>query len=880
MSVMFPIQTSFLGGRISNSVQGNVQTDIYDKSVNEMVNFIPTPQGSARFRSGMVNAGNPWNNTLVEATPRLFAFNTSFGNFCIEVGETWIGLWKRNGDVIESVDANTSLNLLTDPSFQDPDNTGWQVEGSIWDVPAFTKITNNGAAGIFRFNRVGPASWQNLDPGVSFGADISFWYQSTFLLTFAEGGPFHPIPFISDGNGNLLGRRDPLNRVCYPCMEIFGADGGLSSPGTAPDNVNYTFSLMLKHTIRIEDGGKDFEFSFKNWYEGCIAYDPGPNSPEIYLDGKSLVAGIPVVAKLQPTHFFRVRVGTTYNANDILQEDFPCVTGQEEFYEFTTAIMPALAAGDIYIAITLLGEHGEYDIGGNIVSRSQWRSWTYEPELRAVTGLGPSVTRYPSPWNKTQIDEMMHDVEPSEALMIFTHQDVETHYLEFDGTAWTFDAISTNGSWTPPGPGWLPGTYPSACEFDGGRLYLAGGRDNGSAISGSAVSDFFNFTVPGVPAPEDALYWETRFKGKVVWLKANRKMIIGNTSNEVTLDSSDGPVTFANFDFNYNTGWGSWPVQPINIDNRTLFIQKGGKAIRVMSDKGDQQYGYLVEDLSILSTDVLGAGINEMAWGAVPNYQLIFKAGDALAACTYLPEQDVKAFYNFEMPINTNNQNQIHSVAAVDDVNGTVFWVLVTRNNNVRYIEFYSEAHYGDRFLDMSRQGTLTAEDRFYTPVSSGINYGEDPITFVIADEDGKTYVEYDISPQFDLLAPFARHYVFSRAYTGTCTYGLRYVGRIQTLKPEGSNPSGTAQVDKRRFSEAILRITKSAMPMVNGQSMNLNQQLDDDSAPIVDPNAILTGDYPIPMSGYTDGVLNITHEKPLPCEITAAYGTMRSSRR
>ena len=83
-----PIQESFIGGQVSRNVQGNVTSDIYDKSVERLENFIPTPQGSVKFRSGTVSAGRPVNNVISDATPRLLPFNPAMAIFALKLGIT------------------------------------------------------------------------------------------------------------------------------------------------------------------------------------------------------------------------------------------------------------------------------------------------------------------------------------------------------------------------------------------------------------------------------------------------------------------------------------------------------------------------------------------------------------------------------------------------------------------------------------------------------------------------------------------------------------------------------------------------------------------------------------------------------------------------
>lgn len=204
-----------------------------------------------------------------------------------------------------------------------------------------------------------------------------------------------------------------------------------------------------------------------------------------------------------------------------------------------------------------------------------------------------------------------------------------------------------------PRRGW-PTAWPSIREE---RLVMAGGGE-ADKIDLSRTAGYFpeyaDFTPnlgTGRVADDDAV---RRYCGdtssRVVWTMSNTMLLAGTRDGVVavtggTLDDPISPNgTTARELFNYGVA----DVAPVKAHGATLFVTRGGAALREIRVGGDLGTG--TRDLSFFVEHLAGKGFAELAWTAEPDNLLWARHDDGdLSLFVYHDEQKVYGWASVEL---------------------------------------------------------------------------------------------------------------------------------------------------------------------------------------------------------------------------------------
>ena len=215
------------------------------------------------------------------------------------------------------------------------------------------------------------------------------------------------------------------------------------------------------------------------------------------------------------------------------------------------------------------------------------------------------------------------------------------------------DAIAS-GSWvleTGYEAAWSPTRqWPRTATFHEGRLIVGGSFSLPSTIWGSRVGDFFDFE-PGQSLDDEGMSAtiDTNQVNACVGVFSGRDLQIFTTATEFICPQVDGsPLTPTSFIFKPMTTRGSKQgTHPVSTEGGTLYVQRGGKAIREFLFS-DVEGSYVSNDISMLSAHLLrtptrmtmrrGTNVDE------GDLMLITNGGDgSLAAFSILRSQNVIA---------------------------------------------------------------------------------------------------------------------------------------------------------------------------------------------------------------------------------------------
>ena len=192
--------------------------------------------------------------------------------------------------------------------------------------------------------------------------------------------------------------------------------------------------------------------------------------------------------------------------------------------------------------------------------------------------------------------------------------------------------------------------WPRTATFHEGRLIVGGSYSLPSTVWGSRVGQYFNFD-PGQVLDDEGMSAtiDTNQVNAIVGVFSGRDLQIFTTGTEFICPQVDGsPLTPTSFIFKPMTTRGSKQgTHPVSTEGGTLYLQRGGKAIREFLFS-DVEGSYVSNDISMLSSHLLqtptrmsmrrGTNVDE------GDLMLITNSGDgSIAAFSILRSQNVIA---------------------------------------------------------------------------------------------------------------------------------------------------------------------------------------------------------------------------------------------
>ena len=363
-------------------------------------------------------------------------------------------------------------------------------------------------------------------------------------------------------------------------------------------------------------------------------------------------------------------------------------------------------------------------------------------------------------------------------------------------TAWAM----VDTSFTAPPSDWSTGNYPSTVQFFEQRLLFAGVPSKPNKIYASKPGDYDDFTFGDGTAADDA--WSRLLISNSVnatrWLNGTRNLMVGTAGNIWTLPGkTDEPLTASTVRERFETGCGCRNVQPVQIGERTVFLDRTG---RRMMDIGYnfQSDSYTPSDLSILGEHLTRERvIVDMAYAAHPHSVLWCVCDDGmLLGLTYFREHNVYAWHLH------STSGEVESVASIPNDEGDEVWCVVRRTVGgvtKRYVERLAPEFIGH---------DLTA-GRF---MDSWATYNGAPATTV-------TGLGHLAGHTVQVLADGYEHPDVVVSDTGTValqaaaseiTFGLGYTSELQTLGLQGGAPDGTSEGRVKRVVRVTARIDRT----------------------------------------------------------------------
>ena len=202
-------------------------------------------------------------------------------------------------------------------------------------------------------------------------------------------------------------------------------------------------------------------------------------------------------------------------------------------------------------------------------------------------------------------------------------------------TSWSLGAFSTTTG------------FPSCVSFFEERLVFANTANSPQTLFFSVSGDFTDFA-DGTSSGSSLTYTIGSNQVNVIrYLVAARSLIVGTSGGEyvVSASGSPEPLSPTNAQIKRQTTYGSADIQPVQVGNVTLFVQRAKRKIRELIYNFDAD-SYTAPDMTILAEHITESGIKEFSLQQEPdNVVWCVLNNGRLAGMTYRREENVVAWH-------------------------------------------------------------------------------------------------------------------------------------------------------------------------------------------------------------------------------------------
>jgi hypothetical protein len=440
---------------------------------------------------------------------------------------------------------------------------------------------------------------------------------------------------------------------------------------------------------------------------------------------------------------------------------------------------------------------------------------------------------------------------------------------------WTFATPTITGT---PDPALNTGTddYPSVVTFFEQRLVYGATNNNPQTLWFSKNGDYSNFTA-GTGADDALIYTIASNQVNAIrYLSATRVLTIGTTGGEYVLTAtSDGPITPTTTLIRKYSNYGSAAIEPVQVADVTLFVQRGGRKVREFRYVGDINVAaYQAPDITIVAEHITAGGLSAFAYQQEPDGVIwAIRADGSLIGVTYRREEEVVAWHKHVIGGEFDGgQAIVESIATLpSDTGEDELYMIVKRTINgvtKRYVELMRPFDFG---------GVTTGA--FF--VDSGLRYDGSAIGSL----KGLYHLEGET---VTVLANGASHPDrvvadggVSLAYSSTtAAIGYGYTSSMQTMRIEAGSADGTSQGKPKRIHAITLRLHETVgIEVGNSPSENDRIFFRDSSMAMDQAVPLFTGDKDIEFpGGYDeDDRLYIRQTQPLPMSVLALFPRMNT---
>ena len=412
--------------------------------------------------------------------------------------------------------------------------------------------------------------------------------------------------------------------------------------------------------------------------------------------------------------------------------------------------------------------------------------------------------------------------------------------------------------------------FPAAVTFYEQRLVFASTTSQPQTLFFSVGGSFEDFAA-GTDGDDALTYTLGSNQVNIIrYLQAGRVLLIGTSGGEFVVTSSeDAPLSPTNAVVKRQATYGSADIQPVQVANVTLFVQRAKRKLReLVFDLNTDSYQ--APDMTLLAEHITESGIKEMSLQQEPdNVVWCVLENGKFVGMTYRREENVVAWHEHLLggAFGSDAFGHAESVATIPgDLNEDDTYLVVKRTiggATKRIIEYFKTFDFGD-----------DVEDAFF--VDSGATYSGSAATSI-------TGLDHLEGETVSILANGAVHpdkvvssgsitldYSVTKAHIG-----LNFTSTLQTMRIDAGGTEGTAQGKTKRIHEVVLRLFRTVGVLVGSSETEIDRiPFRSSAGAMTSATPLFTGDKEIEFRGGfdTDGFIVVQQNQPLPLTIIGIF--------
>ena len=412
--------------------------------------------------------------------------------------------------------------------------------------------------------------------------------------------------------------------------------------------------------------------------------------------------------------------------------------------------------------------------------------------------------------------------------------------------------------------------FPAAVTFYEQRLVFASTTSQPQTLFFSVGGSFEDFAA-GTDGDDALTYTLGSNQVNIIrYLQAGRVLLVGTSGGEFVVTSSeDAPLSPTNAVVKRQATYGSADIQPVQVANVTLFVQRAKRKLReLVFDLNTDSYQ--APDMTLLAEHITESGIKEMSLQQEPdNVVWCVLENGKFVGMTYRREENVVAWHEHLLggAFGTDAFGHAESVATIPgDLNEDDTYLVVKRTiggATKRFIEYFKTFDFGE-----------DVEDAFF--VDSGATYSGSAATNI-------TGLDHLEGQTVSILANGAVHpdkVVSSGAVTldfsvTKAHIGLNFTSTLQTMRIDAGGTEGTAQGKTKRIHEVVLRLFRTVGVLVGSSETEIDRiPFRSSAGAMTSATSLFTGDKEIEFRGGfdTDGFIVVQQNQPLPLTIIGIF--------
>ena len=287
------------------------------------------------------------------------------------------------------------------------------------------------------------------------------------------------------------------------------------------------------------------------------------------------------------------------------------VSNGDEVYVDSLGGMTEVNGRNYLVANSTTNTFSLQDLFGNDIDTTNFTTYT-------SGGTATEIFEVATPYSEADLFDIRFAQSADTMYLVHPSYDIRT-LTRSDHNNWTFATLSITGSPSPALSG--SDNRPSCVSFFEQRLVFAGTNNNPQSIWFSKNGNYTNFTVG--TAADDALIYTIASNqvNAIRYLSATRVLTIGTSGGEYVLTSTnDGPITPTTTLIRKYSNYGSAAIDPVQVADVTLFVQRGARKVREFKFVGDVNTGgYAAPDMTILAEHITDGGLTQFAYQQEPD---------------------------------------------------------------------------------------------------------------------------------------------------------------------------------------------------------------------------------------------------------------------